>query len=129
MVSFLPLPTVAFRKILSYVRCWLVMHNLVDAAKNIILAGVKSVTLHDVGNVEGWDLSSNFYFSEKDIGKNRALACVDKLKELNAAVAVLTHTEELTENLLAAHQVFLWLYNLWPLCESSLFISCMGCYQ
>lgn len=87
---------------------------MVDAAKNVILAGVKSVTLHDNGNVELWDLSSQFYFSEKDIGKNRALACVDRLKELNTAVAVDTCTGDITEELLANHQVnylfhsFLW---------------------
>lgn len=44
------------------------------AAKNLILAGVKSVTLHDEGVVELWDLSGNFVFSEDDVGKNRALA-------------------------------------------------------
>lgn len=78
---------------------------MVDAAKNVILAGVKSVTLHDNGNVELWDLSSQFYLTEKDVGKNRALACVDKLKELNTAVAVTTNTGRITERLLSAHQV------------------------
>ena len=38
-----------------------------SAAKNLILAGVKSVTLHDEGTVELWDLSSNFVFSENDL--------------------------------------------------------------
>ncbi|KAF3782428.1 Ubiquitin-activating enzyme E1 1 [Nymphaea thermarum] len=57
-----------------------------EVAKNLILAGVKSVTLHDEGSVELWDLSSNFLFSEKDIGKNRALASVQKLQELNSSV-------------------------------------------
>eukprot|EP01018_Ginkgo_biloba_P009922 Gb_06844 [translate_table: standard] len=35
-----------------------------EIAKNLILAGVKSVSLHDEGDVELWDLSANFYFSE-----------------------------------------------------------------
>ena len=39
-------------------------------SKNVILAGVELVTLHDQSNVEMWDLSSNFYFTEADIGKN-----------------------------------------------------------
>ena len=60
----------------------------VEVAKNVILAGVKSVTLHDTGNVDLLDLSSQFYFTEGDIGKNRALAYVEKLKELNTAVDV-----------------------------------------
>ncbi|GAU33251.1 hypothetical protein TSUD_333740 [Trifolium subterraneum] len=60
----------------------------VEIAKNLILAGVKSVTLHDVGTVELWDMSSNFVFLENDVGKNRALASVAKLQELNNAVAV-----------------------------------------
>jgi ubiquitin-activating enzyme E1 len=77
----------------------------VEVAKNVILAGVKAVTLHDTGNVELWDLSSQFYLTEDDVGKNRALACADKLKELNTAVVVKTSTDEITEELLSAHQV------------------------
>ncbi|CAL9201002.1 ubiquitin-activating enzyme E1 2-like isoform X1 [Musa acuminata AAA Group] len=61
-----------------------------EIAKNLVLAGVKSITLHDEGNVELWDLSGNFFFSEEDVGKNRALACVMKLQELNSAVTVST---------------------------------------
>ena len=43
-----------------------------EIAKNIILGGVKSVTLHDQENAEIADLSSQFYLTEEDIGKNRA---------------------------------------------------------
>ncbi|KAI8574049.1 hypothetical protein RHMOL_Rhmol01G0324500 [Rhododendron molle] len=76
----------------------------VDRAKNLVLAGVKSVTLHDEGTVELWDLSSNFIFSENDVGKNRALASVQKLQELNNAVVVSTLTTELTEDKLSDFQ-------------------------
>ncbi|KAL8500574.1 hypothetical protein ACS0TY_020233 [Phlomoides rotata] len=37
-------------------------------AKDLILAGVKSVTLHDEGKVELWDMSNNFIFSENYLG-------------------------------------------------------------
>lgn len=74
-------------------------------AKNIILAGVKSVTLHDEGTVELWDLSSNFIFSEEDLGKNRALASVTKLQELNNSVIISTLTSELTKEQLSPFQV------------------------
>jgi len=66
---------------------------------------VKSVTLHDEGNVELWDLSSNFVFSENDVGKNRAVASVSKLQELNNAVVVLSLTTKLTTEQLANFQV------------------------
>lgn len=75
------------------------------AAKNLALAGVKSVTLHDVKNVDTWDLSSNFFLSEQDIGKNRAVACVSKLQDLNNAVLVSPLTEELTKDRLSRFQV------------------------
>nr|KYP36358.1 Ubiquitin-activating enzyme E1 1 [Cajanus cajan] len=75
-----------------------------EIAKNLILAGVKSVTLHDEGNVELWDLSSNFVFSENDIGKNRAVASVSKLQELNNAVVVLSLTTKLTKEQLSNFQ-------------------------
>lgn len=77
----------------------------VEVAKNVILAGVKSVTLHDAGNVELWDLSAQFYLTEEDVGRNRAVACAEKLKELNTAVSIVTSTGEVTEELLSAHQV------------------------
>ncbi|RDX92800.1 Ubiquitin-activating enzyme E1 1, partial [Mucuna pruriens] len=76
----------------------------VEIAKNLILAGVKSVTLHDEGNVELWDLSSNFVFSENDVGKNRAAASVSKLQELNNAVIVQSLTTQLTKEHLSHFQ-------------------------
>ncbi|XP_015897430.2 ubiquitin-activating enzyme E1 1 [Ziziphus jujuba] len=75
-----------------------------EIAKNLVLAGVKSVTLHDEGVVELWDLSSNFIFSEDDVGKNRALASVQKLQELNNAVLISTITTELTKEQLSNFQ-------------------------
>nr|XP_023929383.1 ubiquitin-activating enzyme E1 1 isoform X1 [Quercus suber] len=75
-----------------------------EIAKNLILAGVKSVTLHDEGTVELWDLSSNFIFSENDVGKNRAVASVQKLQELNNAVVVQSLTTKLTKERLSDFQ-------------------------
>ncbi|PKI49887.1 hypothetical protein CRG98_029725 [Punica granatum] len=75
-----------------------------EIAKNLVLAGVKSVTLHDEGVVESWDLSSNFIFSERDVGKNRALASVHKLRELNNAVLVSSLTSTLTKDQLSNFQ-------------------------
>ncbi|XP_044321962.1 ubiquitin-activating enzyme E1 3-like isoform X1 [Triticum aestivum] len=75
-----------------------------EIAKNLALAGVKSVTIHDVKNVEMWDLSGNFFLSEDDIGKNRAAACVAKLQELNNAVLISALTEELTTEHLSKFQ-------------------------
>ncbi|KAI5082021.1 hypothetical protein GOP47_0001764 [Adiantum capillus-veneris] len=76
----------------------------VEIAKNIILAGVKSVVLHDTGIVDLWDLGANFCLSEADVGKNRALACVSKLQELNTAVSVNVYTSEITTEFLSGFQ-------------------------
>ncbi|XP_038902732.1 ubiquitin-activating enzyme E1 1 isoform X1 [Benincasa hispida] len=76
-----------------------------EIAKNVILAGVKSVTLHDEGVVELWDLSSNFVFSESDIGKNRALASAQKLQDLNNSVIVHTLTTKLVKEQLSDFEV------------------------
>ncbi|KAJ0987622.1 hypothetical protein J5N97_005978 [Dioscorea zingiberensis] len=64
-----------------------------EIAKNLVLAGVKSVTLHDEDSVQLRDLSSNFFLSEDDVGKNRALASLPKLQELNHAVSVSSLTD------------------------------------
>eukprot|EP00286_Rhodomonas_abbreviata_P000509 CAMPEP_0181287918 /NCGR_PEP_ID=MMETSP1101-20121128/49_1 /TAXON_ID=46948 /ORGANISM="Rhodomonas abbreviata, Strain Caron Lab Isolate" /LENGTH=426 /DNA_ID=CAMNT_0023391993 /DNA_START=9 /DNA_END=1286 /DNA_ORIENTATION=- len=68
-----------------------------EVAKNVLLGGVKSLTLHDTKQTTYWDLSSQYYLTEKDIGKNRAEASLSKLAELNTAVQVKCVTDELTE--------------------------------
>ena len=61
----------------------------VETAKNLILAGPKSVTLYDPNPVTWGDLSSNFYCREEHIGKSsRAEASFEKLQELNPYVKV-----------------------------------------
>ncbi|XP_072329037.1 ubiquitin-like modifier-activating enzyme 1 isoform X2 [Scyliorhinus torazame] len=77
----------------------------VEIAKNIILGGVKSVTVHDEGNTEWNDLSSQFYLTEADIGRNRAEISGGRLAELNNHVPVSSHTRRLTEDFLYQFQV------------------------
>ena len=60
----------------------------VEFAKDIILAGVKSVTLWDNQPVQISDLGSQFFLVESDIGKPRAKCCISKLAELNDYVPV-----------------------------------------
>jgi ubiquitin-activating enzyme E1 len=61
----------------------------VETAKNLILAGPKSVTLYDPHPVTWGDLSSNFYCREDQVGKcSRAEASYEKLQELNPYVKV-----------------------------------------
>ncbi|MEW5304751.1 MAG: hypothetical protein WDW36_007342 [Sanguina aurantia] len=77
----------------------------VEIAKNVILAGVRSVTLHDTQAVTLYDLSAQFYLTEDDAGKNRAEACKARLQELNTAVAVSASAAELSEAFLKQFQV------------------------
>ncbi|XP_057312702.1 ubiquitin-like modifier-activating enzyme 1 isoform X2 [Hydractinia symbiolongicarpus] len=76
----------------------------VEIAKNVILAGVKSVTLHDQEKCYIEDISSQFYVTEKDVGKNRAEVAISKLSELNSYVPVSIHKGELTEDCLLRYQ-------------------------
>lgn len=68
----------------------------VEIAKNVILGGVKSVTLHDEKNCTITDLSSQFYLSEESLGKNRALCSCKQLSELNNYVPTTSYTGPLT---------------------------------
>uniref|UniRef100_A0A8C1TDW8 Ubiquitin-activating enzyme E1 n=1 Tax=Cyprinus carpio TaxID=7962 RepID=A0A8C1TDW8_CYPCA len=77
----------------------------VEIAKNIILGGVKSVTLHDQGVAEWKDLSSQFYLREEDLGKNRADVSQTRLAELNSYVPVTSYTGVLTNEYLTKFQV------------------------
>uniref|UniRef100_A0A673LS56 E1 ubiquitin-activating enzyme n=1 Tax=Sinocyclocheilus rhinocerous TaxID=307959 RepID=A0A673LS56_9TELE len=77
----------------------------VEIAKNVILGGVKSVTLHDQGVAEWKDLSSQFYLREEDLGKNRAEVSQLRLAELNSYVPVTSFTGALTNEYLTKFQV------------------------
>lgn len=59
-----------------------------EAAKNLILAGPRSVTIYDAGVVELMDLCANCFFNESKVGQRRAAACLDQLKVLNPYVTV-----------------------------------------
>ncbi|XP_060232843.1 ubiquitin-like modifier-activating enzyme 1 Y [Meriones unguiculatus] len=77
----------------------------VEIAKNIILGGVKAVTLHDQGTAQWADLSSQFYLREEDIGKNRAEISQPRLAELNSYVPVHAYTGPLNGSFLTGFQV------------------------
>lgn len=59
-----------------------------EVCKNVILAGLGSVTLMDHECVVGRDLSSNYFLSEADVGSNRAEASRDGAAALNPFVNV-----------------------------------------
>lgn len=73
----------------------------VEIAKNVILGGVKSVTLHDTAKCTLADLSSQYYLTHDGaIGQNRAEACSSPLSDLNAYVPTRAFTGPLTEEYL-----------------------------
>ncbi|KAF8489101.1 ubiquitin activating enzyme [Gautieria morchelliformis] len=60
----------------------------VEIAKNIVLAGVKSVTIFDPEPVKLQDLGTQFFLRESDIGRSRGEATAPRLAELNTYVPV-----------------------------------------
>ncbi|KAL8287622.1 hypothetical protein RQP46_003480 [Phenoliferia psychrophenolica] len=60
----------------------------VEIAKNVCLAGVKSVTLSDPTLVTIPDLGTQFFLRESDLGMRRDLATRPRLAELNAYTPV-----------------------------------------
>lgn len=72
----------------------------VEIAKNIILAGVKSVAIYDPTPATFADLSSNFYLVEADVvsGRSRAEACIEQLSSLNPYVSVSVHSGHIELN-------------------------------
>uniref|UniRef100_A0A8C7JJ77 Ubiquitin-like modifier-activating enzyme 6 n=1 Tax=Oncorhynchus kisutch TaxID=8019 RepID=A0A8C7JJ77_ONCKI len=69
----------------------------VEIAKNIVLAGVKVLTLHDTKQCETWDLGSNFFLRQDDVltQRNRAVAVHPRVAELNPYVHVDTSSSSL----------------------------------
>ncbi|SCU79365.1 LAMI_0A08504g1_1 [Lachancea mirantina] len=60
----------------------------VEIAKNVALAGVKSLTLYDPEPATIQDLSTQFFLTEKDVGQPRDLVSQAKLAELNSYVPI-----------------------------------------
>jgi ubiquitin-activating enzyme E1 len=68
----------------------------VEIAKNVCLAGVNSVCVHDTKQATICDLAANFYLNEKSIGKrDRAVECLASLSALNDHVHVTAITGDL----------------------------------
>uniref|UniRef100_A0ABM5GR12 Ubiquitin-like modifier-activating enzyme 6 n=1 Tax=Pogona vitticeps TaxID=103695 RepID=A0ABM5GR12_9SAUR len=71
----------------------------VEIAKNIVLAGIKALTIHDTKQCTTWDLGTNFFVHEDDILnlRNRAEATRHHIAELNPYVQVTSSTAPLNE--------------------------------
>ncbi|MBW0490378.1 hypothetical protein O181_030093 [Austropuccinia psidii MF-1] len=77
----------------------------VEIAKNICLAGVKSVVIHDPAPTTKADLGCQFFLRDSDIGKPRDLSTQPRLAELNSYVPVRILGKQLTQDALKAFQV------------------------
>ncbi|KAI9690628.1 MAG: SPS-sensor component ptr3 [Bogoriella megaspora] len=72
----------------------------VEIAKNVALAGVKSLTLYDPRPAAIADLSSQFFLHPSDVGKPRAKLTAPRVSELNPYVPVTVHpSDNLTSDL------------------------------
>ncbi|XP_064414221.1 ubiquitin-like modifier-activating enzyme 6 isoform X1 [Latimeria chalumnae] len=71
----------------------------VEIAKNIVLAGIKTLTIHDTKQCQTWDLGNNFFIHEDDVRnrKNRTEAILHHIAELNPYVHVKLSTVPLDE--------------------------------
>nr|XP_006978401.2 ubiquitin-like modifier-activating enzyme 7 isoform X3 [Peromyscus maniculatus bairdii] len=76
-----------------------------EVAKNLVLMGVGSLTLHDPHPTCWADLAAQFFLSEESLGRSRAEASHALLAQLNEAVQISVHTGDITEDLLLAFQV------------------------
>eukprot|EP00074_Homo_sapiens_P075149 XP_011532373.1 ubiquitin-like modifier-activating enzyme 7 isoform X4 [Homo sapiens] len=76
-----------------------------EVAKNLVLMGVGSLTLHDPHPTCWSDLAAQFLLSEQDLERSRAEASQELLAQLNRAVQVVVHTGDITEDLLLDFQV------------------------
>jgi len=77
----------------------------IEVAKNVILSGVKAVTLHDTEEVKTADLGAQFFLRETDVGANRAVASFPRAAELNSYVNMRHETGQLSEEMIQEHSV------------------------
>nr|XP_034380921.1 ubiquitin-like modifier-activating enzyme 7 isoform X1 [Arvicanthis niloticus] len=76
-----------------------------EVAKNLVLMGVGSLTLHDPRPTCWADLAAQFFLSEESLGRSRAEASQAQLVQLNEAVQISVHKGDITEDLLQGFQV------------------------
>lgn len=68
-----------------------------EIIKNIILSGVKSVTLNDHKNVSETDFCSQFLTPRDSVGTNRAEASLIRAQALNPMVEIVVDKENIAE--------------------------------
>uniref|UniRef100_A0A8C5CXI8 Ubiquitin-activating enzyme E1 C-terminal domain-containing protein n=1 Tax=Gadus morhua TaxID=8049 RepID=A0A8C5CXI8_GADMO len=89
----------------------------IEIAKNIVLAGVKTVTLHDTKQCEVWDLGINFFIRQDDGGTS----VFPRIVELNPYVHVEKSSSTLDDN---TDLSFLRKYQVRAVVRLGSFISC-----
>jgi ubiquitin-like 1-activating enzyme E1 A len=73
-------------------------------AKNLVLAGIGSLTIIDHDIVTEDDLAAQFFIQDADVGKNRAEAAAPEIRKLNPRVNVHVDTDDIrTKSDLAAY--------------------------
>ncbi|KAG0139154.1 hypothetical protein CROQUDRAFT_111731 [Cronartium quercuum f. sp. fusiforme G11] len=70
-----------------------------ESCKNIVLAGVGSITILDDQLVTVQDLGAGFFFRDDDIGKLRVVAGKNRINSLNPRVKVIGITENIENKL------------------------------
>lgn len=68
-----------------------------EVAKNLVLAGIKSITLLDHKTVTEADFSTQFMIARGDVGKNRAHSSVEYVANLNPMVEVRAEDDRLVD--------------------------------
>ena len=66
-----------------------------EIAKNLVLAGIHSITIVDHAVVTEADLGAQFFISETDIGTNRAEAAAPQIRKLNPRVNVIVDQSDI----------------------------------
>ncbi|CAG8522209.1 1584_t:CDS:2, partial [Cetraspora pellucida] len=60
-----------------------------EICKNLVLAGIGTITIIDHNVVTEEDLGAQFFVTEGDIGKNKATVSADRIRQLNPRVVVI----------------------------------------
>lgn len=66
-----------------------------EIAKNLVLAGIKSLTIIDHETVTENDLGAQFFISASDVGANRAAAAAPQIRRLNPRVNIIVDQDDI----------------------------------
>jgi molybdopterin/thiamine biosynthesis adenylyltransferase len=70
-----------------------------EVIKNLVLLGVRNISIYDIDTIEAHNLTRSVLFREEDVGKEKARVAAERALDLDSAIKVTSHCGDVWEML------------------------------